>query len=83
MVVGHTSISNAISSFIYAFHMPLFFIASGFTVSYVKYSPLGYIQHKARTIMLPFITYSIIARDCSRLVEICDGINRLLKVKIL
>lgn len=60
MVVGHTSISNAISSFIYAFHMPLFFIASGFTESYVKYSPLGYIQHKARTIMLPFITYSII-----------------------
>lgn len=25
IVVGHTSISNAISSFIYAFHMPLFF----------------------------------------------------------
>lgn len=31
MVVGHTSIPNVLSNFIWAFHMPLFFIASGFT----------------------------------------------------
>ena len=35
MVIGHTSIPNIASNFIYAFHMPLFFIASGlfFSVS--------------------------------------------------
>lgn len=60
MVVGHTTIPHIASDFIYCFHMPLFFIASGFTSSYMKHSLLGYIKHKAHTMMLPFITYSII-----------------------
>lgn len=29
MVAGHTTIPKSISNFIWAFHMPLFFIASG------------------------------------------------------
>ena len=60
MVVGHTTIHHIASDFIYCFHMPLFFIASGFISSYLKHSPLEYIKHKAHTMMLPFITYSII-----------------------
>lgn len=60
MVVGHTTIPHIASDFIYCFHMPLFFIVSGFASNYVKYNPLEYIKHKAHTIMLPFITYSII-----------------------
>lgn len=60
MVVGHTTVPHIVSDFIYCFHMPLFFIASGITSSYMKHSPLGYINHKAHTVMLPFITYSII-----------------------
>ena len=31
MVIGHTSIPHGLSNFIWAFHMPLFFMASGFT----------------------------------------------------
>ena len=60
MVIGHTSIPNVASNFIYAFHMPLFFIASGFTSNYKKHSPLNYICHKASAIMLPFVIYSVI-----------------------
>lgn len=61
MVVGHTPIPGVVSDFIYAFHMPLFFIASGFTSDYTKHKTvLSYARHKAHTIMLPFIIYSVI-----------------------
>lgn len=60
MVIGHTAIPYIASDFIYCFHMPLFFIASGFVSNYLKHNPLEYIKHKAHTIMLPFVIYSII-----------------------
>lgn len=60
MVIGHTSIHIAASNFIYAFHMPLFFMASGFTSNYRKHSPMDYIFHKASAILLPFAVYSVI-----------------------
>lgn len=60
MVIGHTSVPNAASNFIYAFHMPLFFIASGYSSNYRKHGPLNYIRHKASAIMLPFVSYSVI-----------------------
>lgn len=60
MVIGHTSIPNVVSNFIYAFHMPLFFIASGLTSNYGKHTVGGYVKHKSYTIMLPFLTYSVI-----------------------
>lgn len=61
MVVGHTPIPSIASDFIYAFHMPLFFIASGLTSDYAKYKTVwSYVKHKTRTIMLPFVIYSVI-----------------------
>ena len=60
MVIGHTSIPISASNFIYAFHMPLFFMASGFTSNYRKHRPIDYIFHKASAIMLPFTVYSVI-----------------------
>ncbi len=60
MVVGHTTIPHIASDFIYCFHMPLFFIASGFASNYRKHSPLSYVKHKTYTIMLPFVSYSAI-----------------------
>lgn len=60
MVLGHTTIPRMVFDLIYSFHMPLFFIASGFASNYAKRSLLEYIGYKARTILLPFITYSII-----------------------
>lgn len=58
MVVGHTSIPDYLSHFIYSFHMPLFFIASGLTSNFDKYDLGQYIKHKILSLMLPFLIYS-------------------------
>lgn len=60
MVAGHTPIPDVVSHFIYAFHMPLFFIASGLVSNYEKYSLVNYIKHKSYTLLLPFVCYSAI-----------------------
>lgn len=60
MVLGHTSIPNSLSNFIWAFHMPLFFIASGWTTNWEKYSIINFSLTKAKTLLLPFLAYSVI-----------------------
>lgn len=60
MVLGHTSIPNSLSNFIWAFHMPLFFIASGWTTNWEKYSIINFSLTKAKTLLVPFLVYSVI-----------------------
>ena len=60
MVIGHTSIPDPFSRFIFAFHMPLFFIASGWTTDWNKYNYLEFTKRKFRSIMVPFMVYSVI-----------------------
>ena len=60
MVLGHTSIPEFASRFIWAFHMPLFFIASGWTTNQQKKNLVVFTCHKFRTIMIPFFVYSAI-----------------------
>ena len=60
MILGHTAIPNSISNFIYAFHMPLFFVASGFTTNWSKYSNVEFCKYKLKSLMFPFLIYSII-----------------------
>ena len=60
MVVGHTSIPSIASDFIYAFHMPLFFIASGWTSNWNKYSFYDFIKRRSRNLLFPFFFYSVI-----------------------
>lgn len=58
MVMGHSGIPGVLAGFIYAFHMPLFFIASGLTT---QYSPLSvFIKKKSKGLLLPFVIYSAI-----------------------
>lgn len=61
VVMGHVSENNFISSFIYNFHMPLFFILSGYT--YVKYSKKD-IKHfsinRTKRLLLPYFIYGIL-----------------------
>lgn len=59
MMLGHTSIPKPVNSFIFAFHMPLFFIASGWSTSWEKYSFGKFFQRKVKTLLLPFVIYSI------------------------
>ena len=60
MVIGHTSIPTFLSNFIWAFHMPLFFIASGWTTNWQKTDFIGFTKRKIRTLMVPFIIYSLV-----------------------
>lgn len=60
MVIGHTSIPDIFSRFIFAFHMPLFFIASGWTTNWEKLDIVDFIKRRLKTIMLPFAGYSAI-----------------------
>ena len=60
MVLGHTSIPNFLSNFIWAFHMPLFFIASGWTTNWAKYGIMNSSLTKAKTLIVPFVVYSVI-----------------------
>ena len=60
MVLGHTSIPDVLSRFIWSFHMPLFFIASGWMTNWKKYPIIDFVVRKSRSIMVPFAIYSII-----------------------
>jgi fucose 4-O-acetylase-like acetyltransferase len=60
MVLGHTSIPSVLSNFIWAFHMPLFFIASGWTTNWEKTDFIGFTKSKIRTLLVPFLVYSLV-----------------------
>ena len=61
VIVGHLLYSSnlqMLNKFIYAFHMPLFFILSGYVQG--KITNNEYIVKKFRRILLPFINFAII-----------------------
>lgn len=60
--VGHNLTVNSRSwSWIYSFHMPLFFLISGLTVSLGKYkSYKDYLVRKINVILVPYILYTVI-----------------------
>lgn len=60
MILGHTSIPDSFSRLIYSFHMPLFFIASGWMTDWLKYSFSEYFSKKINTLVIPFFIYSTI-----------------------
>lgn len=60
VMIGHTDIPMVMSNFIYAFHMPLFFMASGWTTNWEKYNFKEFISKRFRTLMVPFFIYSLI-----------------------
>lgn len=60
--IGHTSMSdNALHSWIYSFHMPLFFMVSGFfAASSWKLDALEFLRKKCIGLLLPCITLGIL-----------------------
>ncbi len=60
MVLGHTAIPKSLSNFIYSFHMPLFFIASGWMTNWEKYSVYEFTIKKVKSLAVPFMIYSSI-----------------------
>lgn len=61
VVIGHSGFCGWGYNFIYSFHMPLFFIASGyfFNAKYLDNKKM-YIKKKIQDLYIPFVKYSII-----------------------
>jgi len=72
MVIGHSTIPSWLSSFIWSFHMPLFFIASGWTTKIRMYSNGEFIKRKTINLLIPFISYSLIVLIVESIMGILD-----------
>lgn len=69
VVYGHLptraeSISRSLFLYIFAFHMPLFFILSGMTYS-VKTTPVEFIKRRFHSLLLPYFLFYIFSYLCS------------------
>ena len=61
VLLGHIPFSkHGITNWIYSFHMPLFFILSGYFEKTDRKSIKETITHNARTILIPYISFYII-----------------------
>lgn len=60
MVIGHANLPIYARNLIWAFHMPLFFILSGFTTKWSELSFRTLLQKRIKSLLVPFLGYSII-----------------------
>ena len=60
MVIGHAHIPKFASDFIFAFHMPVFFMASGWCTNWSNYSFKELFVRRCKTLLIPFVVYSIL-----------------------
>ena len=60
MVIGHTSIPHGLSNFIWAFHMPFFFLVSGWVTHWNKTSFKEFVIRRSKSLLVPFFVYSLI-----------------------
>lgn len=58
VVFGHVYVNNIASNWIYSFHMPLFFFATGYT--YKKRGIKSDIIRKAKLLLIPYFSFGII-----------------------
>ena len=62
MVVGHSGCPSVIGNFIYLFHMPLFFVCSGYFYREIadKVSLLHFYKKRIKGLYLPYLKWSIL-----------------------
>ena len=70
MVLGHSSLPQSISNFIWSFHMPFFFIVSGLMTNFDSYSFMQFVKRKVKNLLIPFFCYSAISMLW---IEMIDG----------
>jgi fucose 4-O-acetylase-like acetyltransferase len=63
MVIAHSPCNQALQSFIYQFHMPLFFIISGFFYQ-ENTIPKVFILKRIKRLYIPFVKYSFLFLFC-------------------
>lgn len=61
VIIGHTALPHEFRSFIYAFHIPLFFFLSGSFFDFDKYPRAGaFIKKRALQLIVPYFAYNLI-----------------------
>ncbi|MGE6631935.1 acyltransferase family protein [Bacillus sp. NPDC077027] len=60
VVMAHVPTSDTFKQFIYSFHIPLFFLLSGMMFQPKSLSAIAFIQKKAKSLLLPYLYFSII-----------------------
>jgi acyltransferase len=61
VVLGHGNLSELHTNFIYSFHIPLFFLLSGYLFSEDKYANYKvFLRNKTQQLLLPYFVFNII-----------------------
>lgn len=62
VVFAHYNLPQAIDTYVFSFHMPLFFFVSGFLFNFVKYteSAADFIKGRFRSLIIPYFTFAVI-----------------------
>lgn len=61
VVWAHILLTGASHRFIYAFHMPVFFLLSGMMFSREKYASFGvFLGKRAKRLLIPYVIYSVL-----------------------
>lgn len=74
MVMGHSGLPNCMHDWIYSFHMPFFFILSGYFFRSGKYNVKEYSIKKFNSIIVPYVFF-VISIELIRLGGNCLGLN--------
>lgn len=59
VILGHISYNQGLTTWIYSFHMPLFFIISGFL--FYSSSKINYIRKRMYSILIPYFFFSLLS----------------------
>lgn len=60
VVLAHHSLPIALDTYIFSFHMPLFFFISGFLFDFRKYaeSGIGFVKGRVRSLIVPYFAFA-------------------------
>ena len=76
MVIGHANAPGVIRHWIYGFHMPLFFIITGYLYDEQKWKSRGFkalIKSRAKAYLIPYVIFFLINLICEIVFEILKG----------
>lgn len=80
VVLGHNSFHDYATQAIYLFHMPLFFVISGFLDRLEGITFGDYVRKKLRRLMYPYITFGILIILYNTLFDALSGNRSLIKL---
>lgn len=83
VIIGHMKIPHSLSLIIYSFHMPLFFVISGFLFNELKYkdNQKRLIYNKVSSLLWPFFTFTFILLIVNLLLEHTNNMDIIPYIK--